>query len=41
MSSTVKIRGSRHGISVKLENNASYEDIKLEVASEFKAAEKF
>lgn len=41
MSSTVKIRGSRHGINVKLDSNASYEDIKLELASEFKAAEKF
>ena len=41
MSSSVKIRGSRHGISVKLSNDASYEDIKKDVASEFKDAEKF
>ena len=41
MSSTVKIRGSKHGINVKLDNTASYEDIKQEIASEFKAAEKF
>ena len=41
MSSNVKIRGSKHGISVKLDNTASYEDIKQEIASEFKAAEKF
>jgi len=39
--STVKIRGSKHGISVKLDSEASYEDIKRDVASEFKAAEKF
>ncbi len=41
MSSTVKIRGSKHGISVKLDMAASYEDIKMDIASEFKAAEKF
>ena len=41
MNSIVKIRGSRHGISVKLDNGASYEDIKKATASEFKAAEKF
>jgi len=41
VSTIVKIRGSRHGINVKLENSASYEDIKAELASEFKAAEKF
>ncbi len=41
MSSSVKIRGTKHGISVKLENNASYEDIKQDIASEFKGAEKF
>ena len=41
MSSSVKIRGSKHGISVKLNSGASYEDIKNDVASEFKAAEKF
>ena len=41
MSSSVKIRGSKHGISVKLDSGASYEDIKKNVASEFKAAEKF
>ncbi len=41
MNSIVKIRGSRHGISVKLDNGASYEDIKKATASEFKDAEKF
>ena len=41
MSSSVKIRGSKHGINVKLDSGASYEDIKKDVASEFKAAEKF
>lgn len=41
MSSSVKIRGSKHGISVKLDNGASYEDIKKDIASEFKGAEKF
>ena len=41
MSSSVKIRGSRHGISVKLDNGASYEDIKSDIASGFKDAEKF
>ncbi len=41
MSSAVKIRGSKHGISVKLDNGASYEDIKKDIASEFKSAEKF
>jgi len=41
VSSSVKIRGTKHGISVKLENNASYEDIKQDIASEFKGAEKF
>ena len=41
MSSSVKIRGSKHGISVKLDNGASYEDIKKDIASEFKDAEKF
>lgn len=41
MSSSVKIRGSKHGISVKLDMQASYEDIKKDVASEFKSAEKF
>lgn len=41
MSSSVKIRGSKFGISVKLDNAASYEDIKRDVASEFKDAGKF
>ena len=41
MSSSVKIRGTRHGISVKLDGGASYEDIKKDIASEFKDAEKF
>lgn len=41
MNSIVKIRGSKHGISVKLDNSASYEDIKASIASEFKNAEKF
>ncbi len=41
MSSSVKIRGSKHGISVKLDSAASYEDIKNDVASEFMAAGKF
>lgn len=41
MSSSVKIRGSKHGISVKLDAGASYEDLKNDVASEFKGAEKF
>ncbi len=41
MSSSVKIRGSKHGISVKLDTKASYEDIKKDMASEFKGADKF
>lgn len=41
MSSSVKIRGSKHGISVKLDNGTSYEDIKQDIASEFSAAGKF
>lgn len=41
MSSSVKIRGSKHGISLKLDANASYEDIKKDTASEFKDAGKF
>lgn len=41
MSSSVKIRGTKHGISVKLENSASYEDIKKDIAVAFKEAEKF
>ena len=41
MSSSVKIRGSKHGISVKLDPGASYEDIKNDVASEFRDAGKF
>lgn len=41
MSSSVKIRGSKHGISVKLDSGASYEDIKSDVASEFRDAGKF
>ena len=41
MDSAVKIRGSKHGINVKLDNSASYEEIKSSVASEFKEAEKF
>ena len=41
MSSSVKIRGSKHGISVKLDPSASYEDIKNDVASEFRDAGKF
>lgn len=41
MSSSVKIRGSKHGINVKLDNGASYEDIKNDIASVFKDAEKF
>lgn len=41
MSSTVKIRGTKHGISVKLAANASYEDIKADTAASFKEAEKF
>lgn len=41
MSSSVKIRGSKHGISVKLDSGASYEDIKNDVASEFRDAGKF
>ncbi len=41
MSSSVKIRGSKYGISVKLEPGASYEDIKNDTASEFAAAGKF
>lgn len=41
MSSTVKIRGSKHGISVKIDKEASYEDIKNDIASEFKDAGKF
>jgi len=41
VSSSVKIRGSKHGISVKIDTGASYEDIKRDVASEFKDAERF
>lgn len=41
MSSSVKIRGSKHGISLKIDTNASYEDIKSDTASEFKDAGKF
>ncbi len=41
MSSSVKIRGSRHGINVKLDNGASYEEIRNDIATEFKGAEKF
>lgn len=41
MSSSVKIRGSKHGISLKIDANASYEDIKKDTASEFKDAGKF
>ncbi len=41
MSSSVKIRGSKHGINVKLDNGASYEEIQKDIASEFKNAEKF
>ena len=41
MSSTVKIRGSKFGISVKLNPGASYEDIKKDTASEFRDAGKF
>lgn len=41
MSSSVKIRGSKHGINVKLDSGASYEEIKKDTASEFKSAENF
>jgi len=41
VSSSVRIRGSRHGISVKLDSGASYEEIKNDIAAEFKQAEKF
>jgi len=41
VSSSVKIRGSKYGISVKLDPGAAYEDIKKDVASEFLAAGKF
>ena len=41
MSSSVKIRGSKHGISVKLDNGASFEDIIKDTATEFKNAERF
>ena len=41
MSSSVKIRGSKHGISLKIDENASFEDIKKDTASEFKDAGKF
>lgn len=41
MSSTVKIRGNKYGINVKLDAGASYEDIKKDTASSFKDAEKF
>ena len=41
MSSIVKIRGSKHGISVKIDTGASYDDIKQAMASEFQAAGKF
>ena len=41
MSSSVKIRGSKYGISVKLDSNASYEKIKQDTAAGFHEAEKF
>ena len=41
MSSSVKIRGSKHGISVKLDTRASYDEIKQDMASEFRDAGKF
>jgi len=41
VSSSVKIRGSKHGISLKIDANASYEDVKKDTASEFKDAGKF
>ncbi|MBO5176102.1 MAG: septum site-determining protein MinC [Lachnospiraceae bacterium] len=41
MSSSVKIRGSKHGISVKLDAKATYDDIKKDMASEFRGAGKF
>ena len=41
MSSFVKIRGSKHGISLKLDANASFEEIKRDTAAEFKDAGKF
>jgi len=41
VSSTVKIRGSKHGISVKIDKEASYEDIKNDIATEFRDAGKF
>ena len=41
MSSSVKIRGNKYGINVKLTANASYEDIKKDIAVCFKDAEKF
>jgi len=41
VSSTVKIRGSKYGINVKIDTEASYEQIKQDMASGFKEAEKF
>ena len=41
MSSSVKIRGNKYGINVKLDTEASYEQIKQDIASGFKEAEKF
>ncbi len=41
MSSSVKIRGNKYGINVKLATGASYEEICADIASGFKEAEKF
>lgn len=41
MSSSVKIRGGKYGINLKLDSNASFEDIKKDTASEFKDAGRF
>lgn len=41
MSSSVNFRGNKYGISVKIAENASYEEIKRDIASRFKEAKKF
>lgn len=41
MSSSVNFRGSKHGLSIKLAADVSYEEIKRDMAVRFKGAEKF
>ena len=41
MSLSVNFRGSKHGLSIKLASDVSYEEIKRDMAERFKGAEKF